>query len=150
MENNNPPDQNDWNKKNEGPFQQPNFNPQNPNPYYQGNFQQQNFPGGILPPLPGATGALVLGIIGLFFSIICIYWVGAFVGLVCSIIALIMSNRAIKMYEQSPGMFSESSYGNVKAGRILSIIGLVISILWFLVLFIILFTAASFANSFRL
>lgn len=174
MENNNPPDENDLNKKFNEQFgnqnnpnpnpninnPNPNFNNPNPN-FNQGNFQNPyNNPQGAyqqpftqqgfsqpLPPVPGAVGGLVLGIIGTFFSIICVYWIFAGMGLIMSIIALVISNKAIKQYAETPGIYSESSLGNAKAGRILGIVGIVIAVIWFLVLFVGLFIATSFANN---
>jgi hypothetical protein len=156
MENNNPPDNNKNNNDQNQNFNSPsnqnpygNQNPQNFNqaqyqsPYQQGNYSAQK------PAVPNATAGLVLGIIGLFFSIICVYWVAAFLGLVMSIIALVISSRAVKTFNETPGLFSSASLGNAKAGKILGLIGLIVAILWFIFLALILTVATSFAHAFK-
>ena len=74
--------------------------------------------------LPNATTALVLGIISI---------VGSFcygiVGLICGIIGLVLANRDKKLYLDSPELYSPSSYSTSSAGRVCSIIGIVISCL---------------------
>ena len=85
----------------------------------------------ILPPLPNATASLVLGILSIVFF--CCYGV---IGLVLGIIGLILGNKAIELYKNSPGVYSESSYKNASAGKICAIIGLVLSAIY--VTFIIL------------
>ena len=77
-----------------------------------------------MPPIPNATGSLVLGILSIVFS----FCYGV-VGLVLGIIGLILANKATQLYEQNPGAFNQSSYGNAKAGRITAIIGVVLSAL---------------------
>jgi len=84
------------------------------------------------PPLPNATGVLVLGIISIVLFCCC-YGV---IGLTCAIISLIMANRAIKLYDLYPEEFSISSFNNVKSGKICAIIGLCISGLYFLIMIV--------------
>ena len=69
--------------------------------------------------LPNATAVLVLGI----FSIItcCFYGVGIIMG----IVALVLAAKDMKAYRQEPDLYS--NYANLNIGRILSIIGIVIS-----------------------
>jgi hypothetical protein len=65
-------------------------------------------------PLPNATAILVLGILSI---------------LVCQLLgiaALIMANNSLALYRQNPERYSESSYNNVKAGKICGIIGIVL------------------------
>lgn len=85
--------------------------------------------------LPNATAVLVLGIIGI---------VGCFcygvVGLICSIIAIVLSNRDLVLYKASPMRFTPGSYSNLKAGRVCAIIGLVLSILFALCILVIVLT----------
>jgi len=71
--------------------------------------------------LPNSTAALVLGII----SIVC-FCCCNFVGVVLGIIGIVLGNKAAELYRQSPGLYTESSYKNANAGKICSIIGLVL------------------------
>jgi len=85
-------------------------------------------------PLPNATAVLVLGILSL---------VGCFcygvLGLICAIIALVLASKDMRMYMANPSSFTPGSYSNLRAGRVCAIIGLCISIAYFLfVLFIII------------
>jgi hypothetical protein len=86
--------------------------------------------------LPNATGALVLGIISI---------VGAFcygiVGVICGIIGLILANKDRKLYQSTPELYSASSYSSSNAGRICSIIGLILGglFLLFVILYFIIF-----------
>lgn len=75
----------------------------------------------------------MLGILSIVF---CFCY--GFVGVILGIIGLVLANKATQLYEQNPGVYNQSSYGNAKAGRITSIIGLVLSIL-VLVYFIFFF-----------
>ena len=83
--------------------------------------------------LPNATAALVLGIISI---------VGAFcygiVGLVCGIIGLVLANKDRKLYQAAPELYSPSSFSTSNAGRVCSIIGIVIGSLFFLIILIYL------------
>lgn len=97
----------------------------------QGGFQQQ--PMGYLPPLPNATGALVLGILSIVFS-----FCYGIVGIILGIIGLILANKATQLFEQNPNGYSQPSLGNAKTGKILSIIGLVLSALVLIYFIIVL------------
>jgi hypothetical protein len=80
--------------------------------------------------LPNATAILVLGIISIVGC--CCYGI---VGIVCGIIALVMGNSSMKLYQEDSGRYSLSSYQNVKIGRICAIIGLIFSltyIIWYI------------------
>ena len=85
--------------------------------------------------LPNATAALVLGIISI---------VGSFCyglpGLVCGIIGLVLANKDRKLYREQQGFYSSSSLGTSNAGRVCSIIGVVLGgllVLFFLLCLII-------------
>ncbi len=72
------------------------------------------------PVLPNATAALVLGIISI---------VGAFcygIGIILGIIGLVLANKDRKLIEANPDVFSPGSISNLRAGRICSIIGIVV------------------------
>ena len=68
--------------------------------------------------LPNATAVLVLGIISI---VTC--WCYGIVPIVCGIIALVLAKKDMGLYAAMPGNYSETSYKNLKAGRICAIIG---------------------------
>ncbi len=86
---------------------------------------QQQFPNSNQIALPNATAVLVLGIIGI---------VGCFCyampGLICAIIALVLSTKDLRLYNSNPGAYTAASLSNLKAGRVCAIIGLSLSILY--------------------
>ena len=75
--------------------------------------------------LPNATLILVFGILSIVGC--CCYGV---VGVIFGIITLVMANKAMEIYNADPEMYI--GYQNVKIGRILAIIGLVLSGLFLL------------------
>ena len=89
--------------------------------------------------LPNATGVLVLGILSIVF---CFCY--GIIGITLGIIALIMGNKAIKLYLSSPESYTESSYKNTKAGTTCAIIGLFLSSVYiiFLIVYIGIIGAA--------
>ena len=72
--------------------------------------------------LPHSTAALVLGI----FSIITCCFNGI-PGLILSILGLMESKKAINIHNQDPELYE--GIGNANAGRIISIIGIVFSLI---------------------
>ena len=88
--------------------------------------QQPIFPNqGNFNALPNATAVLVLGIV----SIVGCFCYGI-VGLTCGIIGLVLASKDFKRYHATPEQFSQSSYNNLKAGRICAIIGTALSSLY--------------------
>ena len=80
-----------------------------------------------LEKLPNATAVLILGICSIVFGCF-------FVGLVCGIIGLALAKRPVQMYLQNPQRYM--NYGALNAGRILSIIGVILgalSIVWLII-----------------
>ena len=81
--------------------------------------------------LPNATAILVLGIISI---------VGCFCyglpGLVCGIIALVLSGKATTLYKENPSLYTEASFKNMKAGKVCAIIGLSLSALTVIIVII--------------
>jgi len=73
--------------------------------------------------LPNSTLVLVMGILSIIGC--CCY---AVPGIIFGIIAIIVGNNAMKVYNEAPENYSE--IGNVKAGRIMGIIGLILSVLF--------------------
>lgn len=69
--------------------------------------------------LPNSTAVLVLGIV----SIVAIFCTYGILGVALGIIGLVLAGKPMKMYEDNPEAYTESSYKNLKAGRICSIIG---------------------------
>jgi predicted PurR-regulated permease PerM len=75
--------------------------------------------------LPNATLILVFGILSIIGC--CCYGI---VGVIFGIITLVMAKKAMDLYNENPEMYL--GYQNVKIGRILAIIGLVLSALFLL------------------
>lgn len=88
--------------------------------------------------LPRSTAALVLGICSIVFC--------GVIGLAAGIIGLVQSKKAMEIYAQNTALYTEGSFQNAKAGKICSIIGIVLSaigtILIFVFLWLGLFSAA--------
>ncbi|MDR2474526.1 MAG: hypothetical protein LBD45_01590 [Bacteroidales bacterium] len=84
-------------------------------------------------PLTNATLTLVLGILSIPFC--CCYGI---VGLILAIIALVMASSAGKEYAANPDHYTLASYKNLSAGKICAIIGIVLSLLYFIFLIIAL------------
>ncbi len=86
--------------------------------------------------LPNATASLVLGIISI---------VGAFCyglpGLICGIIGLILGNKDRALYRATPELYAQASYNQSNAGRICSLIGVILAgviILFYIILLVTL------------
>ena len=77
--------------------------------------------------LPNGTAVLVLGILSIITC--CCY---GFIGLILGIIALVLANKDLKMYQENPELYL--NYKNVSIGRILGIIGIVMSSLFLLLI----------------
>ena len=80
------------------------------------------------PVLPNATAVLVLGIISI---------VGAFcygIGIILGIIGLVLANKDRKLIETNPDVYSQGSVSNLRAGRICSIIGIVVGAIFLIVI----------------
>ena len=73
--------------------------------------------------LPNSTLVLVMGILSIVGC--CCYGLP---GLICGVVAVIIGQKATNLYMQSPGDFK--GYDNVKAGKIMGIIGIVLSVLF--------------------
>ncbi|MBC8768068.1 DUF4190 domain-containing protein [Arenibacter sp. BSSL-BM3] len=72
--------------------------------------------------LPNATLILVFGIISIVTC--CCYGI---IGLIFGIIGLILANKATNLYALDPSIYE--GYNNVKLGRTLSIIGIILNVL---------------------
>ncbi len=76
--------------------------------------------------LPNSTLILVFGILSIVTC--CCYGV---LGLIFGIIAIVMAKKATALYLESPEVYS--GFQNVKTGKILAIIGVVLSAVYLLV-----------------
>ena len=76
--------------------------------------------------LPNATAVLVLGILSILTC--CCYGI---IGLILGIIALVLANKDMKLYRENPELYS--NYQNLNIGKILAIIGVVLSAIYFMV-----------------
>ena len=95
---------------------------------------------GSLIPLPNSSTVLVLGIVSI---VLC--WCHGIIGLILAIIALVLANKDLALYSQNPELYTQSSYNNLKSGRTIAIIGLVLAGLFFLLIVSLLFMGLNFA-----
>lgn len=77
--------------------------------------------------LPNATLILVFGILSIVTC--CCYGV---IGLILGIVAIVLANKATKVYAENPEAYT--GFQNVKTGKILAIIGIVLSVLYLLLM----------------
>ncbi|MCX6245422.1 MAG: CCC motif membrane protein [Bacteroidetes bacterium] len=91
-----------------------------------GNFYQPPFQ----VNLPNSNTILILGILSLIF---CWWHILSFVGIILSIVTLSLSRKELAIFYLQPSQYTLSSLNNVKAGRVCATIGLIISIVVFLV-----------------
>lgn len=88
--------------------------------------------------VPNSAAVLVLGIIS-----IALCWCYGVIGIATGVIALVLGNKGKKTYEENPENYIESSYKNLKAGRICAIIGLSLSALYLIYIIFILATVGA-------
>lgn len=79
--------------------------------------------------LPNSTLILILGILSLVTC--CCY--GIF-GLILGIITLVLAKSATREYVANPELYS--GYGNVKTGKVLAIIGIVLGLLYIITIIV--------------
>lgn len=72
-------------------------------------------------PVPKGVVALVFGIVSIStcYSLV--------IGIVFGILAMSMGGKAVKLYNANPGMYKEGSFKMAKIGKILGLVGLIIS-----------------------
>jgi hypothetical protein len=75
--------------------------------------------------LPNATAVIILGI----FSILtcCCYGV---LGIILGVVALVLAKKDTQLYLENPELYS--NYSNIKTGKVLAYIGLVLSFIYLL------------------
>ncbi|MEN2434936.1 CCC motif membrane protein [Weeksellaceae bacterium A-14] len=83
--------------------------------------------------LPNATTVLILGIVSVVTC--CCYGI---VGIVTGGIGLYLANKDKRLYLANPELYSD--YSNLKTGRILCIIGIVLSILYLIYVIVLIST----------
>ncbi|ASS50836.1 MAG: hypothetical protein A3D31_14900 [Candidatus Fluviicola riflensis] len=84
--------------------------------------------------IPGAGGVLAMGILSIVFSM-------GFLGPIMGIITLATSGKKVYMYHEDPERYDESSFKQLKAGRICGIIGL--SLTGFALIIVLMVVAAN-------
>ena len=85
--------------------------------------------------LKNATATLVLGILSIIPGCFCFYGI---LGIVLGIIALSISAKDKRAYQENPSNYDQKEYKNMNAGRICAIIGLSLSALYFIAMVSIL------------
>lgn len=75
--------------------------------------------------LPNSTLILVFGILSIVTC--CCYGV---VGLILGIVTIILAKKATQVYAENPDLYS--GFQNVKTGKVLAIIGIVLSVIYLL------------------
>jgi hypothetical protein len=123
-------------------FNTENYEQNNYSDLYHGNSDFGNNPN-IQVSLPNSGAILTLGII----SIVSICCCAGFVGPILSIVALALAPGAKRTYYSNPGLYTQSSFSNLKAGQTCAIIGLVVSLLS-IVYFVVLFSSGSYMADF--
>lgn len=76
--------------------------------------------------LPNSTLILVFGIISIIGC--CFYGIGLIIG----IIALVLASKATKLYAENQDNYT--GFSNVKTGKILAIIGVVLSVIYLILI----------------
>lgn len=104
------------------------------------NQPQQSPFGNSKLPLPNATAVLVLGICSIVFGCF-------FIGLILGIIGLVLSAPGRKLYKENPNLYE--GFGQLNAGYIMSIIGIVLGGLYTLYYIILVLIIGGTAFSFR-
>lgn len=113
------------------------------NNQYTGSTNWSNSPNPGQTDLPNATGALILGIISLVCTVLLWCCYGWIPGLITGVIGLVLGVMAQKEYNRNPTLYTEKSFKNAKAGKIMSLISLIISLL--LIILVIVFLALGIA-----
>ena len=72
--------------------------------------------------LPNASAVLILGILSILLC-----WCYGIIGIILGIVALILASKDMKLYREAPQNFI--NYSNLNAGRIMAIVGLVLSVI---------------------
>ncbi len=84
--------------------------------------------------LPNANTVLILGIVSV---IICWWHLISLIGIILAIITLVLAGKDLALYHSRPGVYSQASLNNIRAGRICAIIGLIISVIVFFIVMLV-------------
>jgi hypothetical protein len=76
--------------------------------------------------LPNATAVLILGIASILTC--CCYGI---IGLILGIVAIVLAKKDSATYNENPELYS--GYANIKTGKILAIIGIVLSSIYLII-----------------
>lgn len=91
--------------------------------------------------LPNSSAVLTLGILSI---VLC--WCHGILGMIMAIIALVLANRDLALLESNPDMYTQNSINNVKTGRTVAIIGLILAVAFLFILIIsLIFLGFNFA-----
>jgi len=85
--------------------------------------------------LPGDPLSLILGILSI--PLCCCYGVP---GVILGVIGMVTANKSQKLFNDNPGMYDAKSMSNVKTGRILSIVGIVLGAIYLAIVIFMLAT----------
>ena len=88
--------------------------------------------------VPNSSAALVLGIVSLVFSIFPIFFITTVLSIVMGIIAISLGSTCSRLGRENSQKYTEGSLRNANAGKVMGIVGLVISFLWVIFLLFIL------------
>ena len=81
--------------------------------------------------LPNAQATFILGIVSIVPGCLC-----SCLGIVLGIIGLVIGSNASKIYDADPNSYTEEDYKQVKNGKTLSIVGIVLTTLKIILSFI--------------
>lgn len=109
----------------------------NPGPYNNNNNFNQF---GGQQPVPNSVGVLVLGILSIVFC-----WCYGILAVIMGIISIVLAGQGEKAYMANPQAYTQSSYKNLKAGKICAIVGLSLGAVYILILIVYFIIAGTFA-----
>ncbi len=96
-----------------------------------------------LQVLPNSSSILILGILSIF-----LFCFAGIISLAMAIIALILAKQATKLYQESPNVYTPTSFNNVNTGKTCAFIGLLLAGISFLLFITIILVGTGFALSF--
>lgn len=111
------------------------FSNQNPSEEEKTNTEQKsttpppknvNTFGPVLPALPNGSTAFTLGIVGVVLSVLWCYGVFSLFGLICGIIAIVLSKDGKRLETQNPGSYNVLSISNNNTAKVLGIVAIVL------------------------
>lgn len=88
--------------------------------------------------LPNAAATLTLGILSIIFSC-------SGIGLVLGVVGLVISKEGLRLYKENPSGWM--NYGNLNAGRIMCIIGIIFGGLFLLYIVFVVIMAFLFSST---